>query len=274
MNNLRVLLIISCVPDIVMGAYINKKDKDKEPSYLLKKLFWYGVLSIFPILALELFARNFISVDKNLNPFILFINIFISVALIEEGAKWVIINKTIYYDKNFNHVYDAIIYSVFVSLGFALVENVMYVLGSNAITGILRGVTAIPCHTCDGIIMGYFMGKAKSEEYKNNYSLSKKYMFYSLLCPIMLHTFYDFSIFLQNNYSLILLPIITIFIFIISYILIKKVSQVEFNFDGKQYMESLTYQVNSNGICFKYAMKMMLAVSISLIMISSFFIHI
>ncbi len=268
----RLLLCISCLPVILIASYINSKDKDKEPRELLKKLFLYGIFSIVPIIVLELLAKHFISVDKNLNPFILFINVFISIALIEEGAKWVLINKAIYYDNDFNHPYDAIIYSVFASLGFALVENMLYVFGSGIATGILRGITAVPCHTCDGIIMGFYLGKAKSEEFKNNHKLAKRYMFFSLLFPILMHTCYDFSILLQNNYSLILLPLCTIFIFIFGYVLIKKVSSIDYNFDGNHYSNGLTYQINSNGASFKSALLKMFIVCIILILTSSLFL--
>ena len=268
MQNIQVLIFVSVMPVILMGMYINSRDLDKEPRSLLRKIFVFGILSIIPILVLETATGFFISTDKFSNYISLFINAFVSIGLIEEGAKWVIVNKSIYYDKEFNHPYDAIIYCVFASLGFAVIENIIYVFASGALLGVLRAVTAIPAHTCNGVIMGYFLGKAKKEEYNLNSNKTKKYMFYSLIVPIITHTVYDFVILMQNDYTLVSFIIFTCLLIIVSFIIVEKVSQEILNFDGTLYNSELSKLIEPNSYAFNYALVSVFVISVCLIITS------
>ena len=272
MTSLQVFAFVTIMPVVFMGIYINNKDRDKEPYGLRKKLFIYGVLSIIPILILEILLGIFLDLDDNTNYLRLFINIFVSVGLIEEGAKWVIVNKAMFYDKEFNHPYDAIIYTVFMSLGFAAVENVLYVAGNGLLTGILRGVTAIPVHTCNGIIMGYFIGKSKTYEYQGDINNAKKNMLYSLLIPVITHTTYDFVIGMANDYSLPLLICSVVALVITGVTLVAKVSKINNNFDGTHENESMMYSLNPNSSLFNYALLRVLVLSVVLIIVSGFFL--
>ena len=232
--NIQFLLFIASIPIILMCVFIYKKDNDKEPTKILRKLFIFGVLSIVPIIILELVTDKIIVLDNN-NPIMLFINVFVTVGLIEEGIKWVIVNKTVFNDIEFNHAYDAIIYAVFVSLGFALIENILYVISSDIKVALLRGITTIPAHTFNAIIMGYFLGKAKQEDYNNNDKLSKKYMFLSLLVPILCHSLYDFLIFMQTTNASVLFIVLVVIMYVISYKIVRDISILSKNFDGTKY---------------------------------------
>ncbi len=268
MQKIQVILFISIMPIILMGMYINDKDLDKEPRKLIARIFIYGILSIVPILVLETLANKYVSTENFTNYVSLFINAFVSIGLIEEGAKWVIVNKAVYYDKEFNHPYDAIIYCVFASLGFALIENLIYVFATGALLGVLRAVTAIPAHTCNGVIMGYFLGKAKKEEYNSNEKMSKKYMFYSLLLPIITHTLYDFVILMQNKYTLVSFIIFTCFLIIIGFVIVEKVSKEILNFDGTLYNSMMSKVISPNSLTFNYALIRVFLISVGLIVTS------
>jgi RsiW-degrading membrane proteinase PrsW (M82 family) len=82
------------------------------------------------------------------------------------------------------------VYAVFISLGFAAVENVMYVMGNGFGTGIMRAITAVPAHAIFGVTMGFYFGMAKFYEKKRN-ELKLK----ALIYPIILHGIYDFILF-------------------------------------------------------------------------------
>ena len=177
----------------------------------------------------------------------IFIATFVGVGLIEEGAKWVVTNKCIYNDKEFNHAYDAIVYAVFASLGFALVENILYVLSLGAGTGVLRALITVPSHACDGIFMGYYIGKSKQ----------------CLLIPVIAHTLFDFFILSQRNLLIVIFFIYTIVMYIICFILVKKVSKTESNFDGSNLENKLMdTKAESSTISFNYALAGMLVLSI------------
>ena len=226
------LILIAILPVIVLCVYIYKKDKDKEPGKLLRKTFFFGMLSIIPILLIELFLNEILPIMDNFNLIGSFVAVMIGVALVEELFKWLVVYRKDYNHKDFNHAYDAIVYAVFASLGFALIENLIYVLTNNLSVGILRAFTTIPSHACNAVIMGYYLGKAKQEEYRGHQDKSNKYMLLSLLMPILAHGVYDFLIFAQIPILYVLFVIFVLFLYIICFKLVKKVADINYNFDG------------------------------------------
>ena len=268
---LELLIFVSCIPIILMCAYIYSKDADKEPSSTLRRLFIYGIISIVPIILLELLTNKIVVLDKD-NLASLFINTFVTVGLIEEGTKWVIINKSIYGDKEFNHAYDAILYSVFASLGFALVENLIYVLQDGVVVGLLRAITTIPLHTFNGIIMGYYLGLAKKEDISNNKVYAKKYMFLSLLMPILAHTFYDFFIFIEKTPATYMFIFFVITMYIISYIILRNISIIRTNFDGSRFDAKRKKEYSVDKEIFTYALSNVLLITLILILLAALII--
>lgn len=258
------LIFIAAVPVVLICMYVYAKDTEKEPKTLLKKLMLWGVFSIIPVIVVELILDVFFKVTGEEILLKTFLYCFIGIGLIEEGAKWIVSYKIVYKDKEFNEAYDAIVYSVFVSLGFALIENLLYVVSSGVITGLLRAFTSVPAHTATGVIMGYYLGKSKKEEINNNFSKSNIYMFLSILLSSMLHTLYDTFAFSKTSNSLWLFIICTICLYIISLVLIKRVSKNNIKFESSEI---------TNGKNFKYAlvgMSIIIVFAISLSFIIDF----
>lgn len=270
------LLFLASVPVILLCLYVYSKDAVKEPKKLLTKLFVWGVISIIPILVLEIAVNTFVDADKVSNQIVKLIATFVGIGLIEEGAKWIITYKVVYNSKEFNHAYDAIVYAVFVSLGFALIENIFYVFGRGALTGVLRAFTTIPSHACDGIIMGYFLGLAKQEEYNSNQEESDKNMFMSLLIPIIAHTLYDYFIISGSDILLYVFIAFTVAMYIICFKLINKISKLNCNFDGKHFSEETIKPENnvSSTNSFKYAFSRTLLFSLLLLIIGGIILYI
>ena len=160
-----ILIIISALPVILIGLYIYNKDRDKEPLSMIIKTICGGIASCFIVLYLTNILSLFIPMLKasasSQTYMELIIHALVGVALIEELIKLLMLYNISYNDKNFNETYDMIIYSVFVSLGFALIENILYVLNKGITIGIIRALISVPAHTCNGIFMGYFLIKAK-----------------------------------------------------------------------------------------------------------------
>ena len=158
-----ILFIISALPAVLLGLYIYKKDKDKEPMTLLIKLFLGGIGSAFLTLLItsimELIFPIFSADYSKLNLFELFIYAFIGVALVEEFSKWLFTYRISFNNKYFEEKYDMIVYSVFVALGFAFFENLIYVFQGGIITGIIRAISAVPGHAFDGVFMGYYLSE-------------------------------------------------------------------------------------------------------------------
>ena len=229
---MNILIFIAALPVVLICMYVYAKDVEKEPKNLLGQLMLYGVISIIPVIIVELILDYFFNTSGNETYLILFLYCFIGIGLIEEIAKWIVSYKVVYKDPEFNEAYDSIVYAVFASLGFALIENILYVFSNGVITGLLRAFTSVPAHTCTGVMMGYFIGLSKTEEIKGNQKQSNKYMLFSVLMPALLHTLYDTFALSKMTNSFYLFLICTVCLYVISIVLIKKVSKNNTKFEG------------------------------------------
>ena len=224
-------MLAAIFPIVVLCYFIYKKDYNKEPSSVLSKLFIFGFLSVIPVLILELLFSAII--PENTNSFIItFINTFICVGLIEEGFKWIITKKFGYDNKEFDEIYDIIVYSVFASLGFACIENIFYVLQNGFGNAILRAIISIPGHTMFAVFMGYFFAKAKVSSINNNKQLYNKNMILSLLVPSVIHTLFDTFLLFNSSFYLICFLFFDIVMVCVGFITVNKVSKVQNNINS------------------------------------------
>jgi len=166
--------VIALLPAIVLCGYIYCKDKiEKEPIGLLLILFGFGAISYIPALMLEKFVLSGIdNIFENAISFsadgmtryssegVMVLNkiltAFIGVALIEICLKWIILFVGTRNNKHLNYLFDGIVYSVFVSLGFAAAENIRFAWVNGWDMLVLRSLSSIPGHLIAGIIIGYY----------------------------------------------------------------------------------------------------------------------
>lgn len=223
---LLAILFISLLPAILIGKYIYKKDKDKEPKKLIIKLLIFGIFSIIPAIALSKFY-DFIFPNQN-TFFTILCGYIIGVGLTEEVSKFLPAYFIGIKSKYFDDVYDAIFYTTFSALGFAAFENIFYVLTGGVTTAIVRFFTAVPGHISDAVIMGYFIGIAYQYKSNNNMKKFRINMFYSIFIPALFHGLYDFGI-VYGEENLNIFTILTSLLISISFIIyatrkIKKIS--------------------------------------------------
>ncbi len=225
-----ILFTVSVLPVILIGLFIYKKDKNKEPLKLLIELFIGGILSCFLVLFISLILTLIFPImgadPTTLNLFELIIYSFICVALVEEFCKWIFAYRSGFKSIQFDEIFDMIVYSVFVALGFACFENLCYVYMYGLGTGISRAVLAVPGHACDGIFMGYYLGLAKLSSINNRKDLSKKYLIYSILVPTILHGIYDYCLFSQNLLLILVFLVFVITLFVCAIRKVKKISSI------------------------------------------------
>ena len=186
------ILIPALLPVVLVLFYVWRKDKvEREPLGLVLLTVLFGAIVSFPAGPIESFAEKLILMfcEPETISYDLIENFF-GVALIEEFLKWLVIMIFIWRNKNFDHKYDAIVYTVAASLGFAAAENVSYIIVYGKEVAVVRALYAIPGHACFGIFMGYFIGKAK---YASLHQISKSgKMFLSIAIPTLIHGLYDF----------------------------------------------------------------------------------
>ncbi len=187
------LILFAVAPVLIIILYIYIQDKyEKEPPGLLLASFFMGaILSILITIGLYIITGNLIPLVDEYSVWQQFIQAFVVVALTEEFSKYVIVRYYAQPKKAFNEPYDGIVYAVMVSMGFAATENIMYVMNGGYTTALVRAFTAVPAHATFGILMGYFMGKAK---FSNN---RVKLNLYGLFLAVMFHGAYDFFLFID-----------------------------------------------------------------------------
>ncbi len=155
-----IILIAALLPAILLGWYIWKKDPNPEPMSWILRAILAGVIIVFPAAGIEMFLSSLLFGGGE--PVTLIgstIQAFFVAAIPEEGLKllalYLLLRKNPYFDEHF----DGIVYAVFVSLGFAAIENIEYVFGTGEDwlgTAVMRALLAVPGHYAFAILMGYY----------------------------------------------------------------------------------------------------------------------
>lgn len=196
------LLYIAAGPGIAIAVYLYYADKwEPEPKIMVVKAFLLGGLACFPTSYFEgVFETAFglegiFEGNSDISWWQRGLYAFFGVALTEELCKFLFIKGFIYDDREFSEPFDGIVYGGMVGCGFATVENLFYVFSFGQETGMFRLFTAVPGHAFEGIILGYFMGKAKFS-FEPEKELAR-----GLVLVVILHGIYDTAVFSQAGWS-------------------------------------------------------------------------
>lgn len=152
------ILPIALAPGLFWLWYFYKRDVyEPEPLSLLTKLFFLGMAATVLAWLLETLASQVVG------ELVFFI---LTVPVIEESVKFFMVYQFAYKNREFDEPMDGIVYATAAALGFATLENALYILdlsslSSILITGIFRAVLTVPGHALFGIFWGYGLGIAK-----------------------------------------------------------------------------------------------------------------
>lgn len=209
-----ILFLLAIAPIFILLFYVYSRDKyEKEPLNLLIKGLVAGCLTVILIIPLEWLMQQVISPFEGQHYLHAFGNAYLVAALCEESIKLLAVWLLVWRNPNFNERFDGIVYAVFVSLGFALVENIMYVFGNESGYSVAlgRAYTAVPAHAMFGVLMGYYLGLARFSSKKQT-----KFLWYALLTPIFFHGLYDFILMSENSLLLIgFFPLLIYMVFMV-----------------------------------------------------------
>lgn len=190
------IFFVALAPVAVILFYVYIRDKyEKEPLRLLLKTLLAGAFITIPILGVEMILSTYENQLTGL--WSAAYTSFVVAGFTEELFKFLVLYFFIRKDAHFNEQFDGIVYAVFVSLGFAAVENILYVTEHGMQVGLTRAITAVPAHALFGVIMGFYFGKSLLHP-------QRKYLILALVMPILFHGIYDFILF-SKEYILLLL---------------------------------------------------------------------
>lgn len=187
---MELTVLVAIAPAAALAFFIYQKDRyDREPPLLLAKIFILGAITVIPVYIVEIVLSS-LNIFTGL--FSSLFTAFLVAGFTEEFFKRLVVVRFACPNKNYDEKLDGIVYSVFSALGFATVENIMYLLRglSNFVyTGFSRGIFAVPAHMLFGITMGYYLSLSK---FADNEQDTNRYYTRSLYVPILLHGTYDF----------------------------------------------------------------------------------
>jgi protease PrsW len=186
-----ILLALAIAPGLIICFYIFYKDMyNPEPRSKLFISFILGAAVVIPAGFIEQAATPYFS--NSIQSTALFA--YGVVALTEEMGKFAVLRYYAYPKASFDEPLDGIVYSIMVSMGFATIENILYVSSHGFGTAILRMFLSVPAHATFAVLMGFYTGKAKF-----NPMQSGLLMLTGLFLAIFFHGTFDFFLFLQNT---------------------------------------------------------------------------
>ncbi|MCR4676153.1 MAG: PrsW family intramembrane metalloprotease [Sphaerochaetaceae bacterium] len=223
----KIMVLAAIIPAVILMVYVYKSDRlEKESPRFLGSLIVSGILSALVALVLEWVLSAILDsvtgISETAYNVILY---FIIVAGSEECSKYFFLRRKTWKSREFNCMYDGVVYAVFVSLGFALWENISYVMRWGLSVALLRAVTAIPGHACFGVFMGVFYGQARGYAFMREVNKKKVMNVLSVLAPVVLHGAYDYIASSTAENSSWYFIIFVAAMFIVSLIMVKNMSK-------------------------------------------------
>ena len=179
------LLVSAIVPSMLLIWFFHSRDVYPEPQRVVWATFGLGVLTVIPVVVIELAIST--AIKHVANPFVNgTLEGFFCAGFTEELFKYLVVTLYCMRHKEFDEPMDGIVYGAVASLGFATLENVLYVTEGGGVAAMMRAFSAVPGHACMGAVMGYFIGQAKFTPQKRT-----RLMVLGFIVPMLLHGAYD-----------------------------------------------------------------------------------
>jgi RsiW-degrading membrane proteinase PrsW (M82 family) len=194
------------IPSLLLLWYILARDRNPEPRGLVLKTFLLGTVICVPVvpsatylqaLGMELFPALG---DGALN------KAFLGAAIPEEVFKFLVLRWYVWRQHAFDEPLDGVVYGATASLGFATLENILYVGEHGLVVAVLRALTAVPGHAFTGVVMGAFLGRARFAEPSRRFWLLAA----GLGWAILLHGAYDAFLFSGSALAFLALGVLAI----------------------------------------------------------------
>jgi hypothetical protein len=180
------------LPAVLLVWFFHARDTFPEPARVLWITFALGCLSVVPAVLLGVMVEPVLLATDALS--VAAFEAFVIAALCEEVAKLSVLLGYSFRHSAFDESMDGIVYGATASLGFAALENVLYVLDGGFGLAIMRGLLSVPGHATYGAVMGHYVGRARFDR-ENRWRL----VGLGLSAAILLHGLYDFPLMLIGD---------------------------------------------------------------------------
>lgn len=215
------LIVFAILPIILLAILFYRLDElEKEPKQELVKACLFGLISIFLTVMISYIVNLHQIEVSSLKSLGKIGYSFFAIGFIEEFSKWLVTIFFLKKNKQVDTLFDYILYAIYIGLGFALVENVLYTITGGIFVALVRAFLTVPAHAFYAITMGYYLGKAKVYKQKNAYLLS-------LFIPVLLHGTFDSFILVGDYLSYLLFFLFVIGLYFFAIFLIKKTRNLD-----------------------------------------------
>ena len=188
-----IYICAAILPALFLLYYIYRHDTiEPEPAGLLFSLVLLGAVAAILSSILEGFGESILNFfvyrnDPRYTPLLA----FLVVAVVEEGTKFLLLKRRTWEHPAFNYRFDGVVYSAFLSLGFAAFENVYYIFGYGLSVAVPRALLAIPGHLSFSVFMGAHYGRARLRANRRHPVGAAVSLWTGYLVAVLLHGFYD-----------------------------------------------------------------------------------
>ncbi len=223
------LILLAVLPGVVLFDAVRRQDKiEKEPMGLLVSLFLGGALTTLSAMLFGWLGGILLldSLDPESMEYLIIDN-FLVTALVEEGGKYFVLKHKTWRHPAFNYTFDAVVYAVTAALGFAVAENILYVMDGGVGVALLRAAVAVPGHAFDGVFMGYYYGIAKTAQLDGDKRAMRGALRKALWVPVVLHGFYDFCLATESDAFLLVFIVFDIALTVFAVRRIRKSSRTD-----------------------------------------------
>lgn len=221
--HLILYVLFGILPSLIWLFYYLRKDLHPEPKKIILKLFFYGALVTIPVFIIQSGLSELLDQVKAsgiLDGYPIVADIikwFVVIALTEELLKYLVVRQVILKNSEIDEPLDIMLYMVVVALGFAALENILYlfspidqisfnaILATTVTISFVRFVGATFLHTLCSALIGYFVALASVRAHEH-YRLT----IIGILAAGLLHGLYDFSIITLSRPMNFVIPLIVV----------------------------------------------------------------
>lgn len=194
------ILTAGLAPGLSLLTYLYLRDKyEAEPIHMVLKVFLIGIFLVVPIMVLQRGVEVWLGEGS-------FVMAFIQSSAVEEFIKWFVLFHLLYNHTEFDEPYDGILYAGALSLGFATTENLLYsiFMPADFSAMLMRALLPVSGHMLFGVIMGYYLGRAKFSPSKRKRNI---FLVCSMVLPFVLHGLYDWIIVIrEHDWIFVIIP--------------------------------------------------------------------
>jgi RsiW-degrading membrane proteinase PrsW (M82 family) len=191
-------VVVAAAPSLALLAYFYLRDRyEREPLGYVVGAYLLGAFAMCAVQGIAEVSADWIPPDwlRGGSELARAVDAFVLTGLVEEGAKWAMVFGAVYAWREFDEPFDGLLYGVAVALGFATLENLLFLSSRGLGIAWQRAIFAVPAHALFGGAMGYYAGRAKfrplDQQHARNFWRA---IAWSLALPVGFHGAYDFAL--------------------------------------------------------------------------------